>query len=109
MLKFRYTIHVPHWIADDNGCPSVPAFNPVGLFRNRLFDSGIPGCTVINDVDGYWEQDECVIRDEQSLFIVICDEETYYARVYPHIVWLKGYTNQLSMFITRETVEVFNV
>jgi hypothetical protein len=106
-MAVKFTIHVPHYKADGDGYPLHIADNVLCLFRECMLLGGISGTTEV-PCTGYCVGclDDDYIRDEQTLFIVVTNDEKYRDVIVPALKWLKAYTNQKSIFVTREYTEV---
>lgn len=108
----KYTIYCPLRVADGDGTPMGYAFNVVGILTDKLTEA-FGGCTVDNsDAYGYWSTPEGdIVLEHVAMVHVVVDEDAYElwrAHGVPICKWLTSYTNQKSLMVTREKVEVIS-
>lgn len=107
----KYTIHVPHFVADNQGYPtSLPGFNILGEFREGLFKGGVTGLTVVSKNSfGVWTDGENTIFDHQDILEIVCERKQFEFVVRPLLETMKVRLNQKSLWVTAAYVEVVDV
>lgn len=96
----KYTIHVPHFKADNNGIPVTDAHEVVDMFVKQLA-AVAGGCTVVTaNAVGYWTSSRHgLVADHQTIVEVVCSGSLWHYDVLPLVSQLKKDLNQRSLFV----------
>jgi hypothetical protein len=107
----KYTIHLPHYKADEWG---VPTSEFVGdecfvLVRDYALDF-IGGITVVsNHAYGLWSHSDMIISDAQTIVEIICSVDDFNRHMLPVLCTVKAMANQKSLFVVETPAEIVNV
>jgi hypothetical protein len=98
----KYTIHVPHFKADNQGVPTTAAYEVSAKFIKQVaMVAG--GCTVVStDAVGYWNAGSALgmITEEQTVVEVVCSSSLWHYELLPLVSQLKVDLNQTAVFVT---------
>ena len=107
----KYTIHLPHYKADEYGHPTIEFVGDecFVFVRDYALDF-IGGITVVsNHAYGMWSNDDMIVRDAQTIVEIVCDVDTFNRHMLPVLCTVKAMANQKSLFVTETPAEIVNV
>lgn len=107
----KYTIHLPHYKADMYGVPTSMFVGDecLRLLRDVAVDY-IGGITVLTDHSyGLWSMDDMIIRDAQTICVIVCSDANFNKHVLPVLQSIKEHANQKSLFVTASHVDIVDV